>query len=468
MSALLAFKHPVRACAALLPLAGCLPLRVPEPGERPQGRPSLAIASAPAPEFTDSLVLAGAASPGTAVPGDLQILVAQTLERNPGLRAAWLEYEAALQRIPQVTALEDPEIQLMGMVNENDIGRGPRRFEIGLMQRFPWFDVLSLQGQAAFQEALEKQAQYLTQVLDTVRQVQGLWWELAFQAARREIAREEQGLLAGIAEVAASVASTGSGPLGDVVAAEAEAARIQEEIINVDQRIATVTAEINALRDAPPGMPAGVPALSQAALALVEADVESLLASAEALRPELAQLRHRIERQERERTLAQRRGYPQFSVGVEDGFIGSFDESMPEDETFEVVVGATIPLWRRAYRAGVAESERDLEASRAMLRETINRVAREIQAAQFARQEALALMELTADELIPLAQARLEFARSSFSTGESTLIDLLDAERVLVRLRLTHEQARRDHLLALADLERAVGAALVPAGGGVR
>ncbi|NUP90155.1 MAG: TolC family protein [Candidatus Sumerlaeia bacterium] len=435
-------------------------MRAPEPGERPVGRPSLAIASAPAPEFTDSLVLAGAVSPGTAAPGDLQALVAQTLERNPGLRAAWLEYEAALQRIPQVTALGDPEIQLMGMVNENDIGRGPRRFEIGLMQRFPWFDVLSLQGQVAFHEALEKQAQYLTQVLDTVRQVQGLWWELAFQAARREIAREEQEILGGIAEIASSTAATGTGPLADIVGAETEEAQIEEELINVEQRVATLTAEINELRDVPPGTSVGEPSLSDASLALVDADVEALLASAELMRPEVTEIRHRIERQLRERSLARRRGYPQFMVGVEDAFIGSRDESMPEDENFEVVLGATIPLWRSAYRAGVAESQRNLDASHAMLRETSNRVAQEVQSAHFARQEALDLMDLYAGVLIPQAETRLEFAQSAFSTGESSLVELLDAERVLVRLRLAHEQARRDYLLALADLERAVGAAL--------
>ena len=131
------------------------------------------------------------------------------------------------------------------------------------------------------------------------------------------------------------------------------------------------------------------------------------------------------------------------------------------NDAFNVVVGATIPIWVRAYRAAVAEVDRAAEATTLRLRDAENQVAQEIHLALVRMREARDLMELQATALIPQAEQTLAATEAAFRTGQTTMLDLIDAERVLLRLRSAHERARRDHLLALADLERAVGAALV-------
>jgi outer membrane protein TolC len=46
---------------------------------------------------------------------------------------------------------------------------------------------------------------------------------------------------------------------------------------------------------------------------------------------------------------------------------------------------------------------------------------------------------------------------AAYQTGQVGILDLLDAERVLLDVRLMHERHNADYLVALANLERAVG-----------
>jgi outer membrane protein TolC len=64
---------------------------------------------------------------------------------NPGLKAAFLKWEAALEKIPQATALPDPHFTygyfIQEMMNQHE--------SFALEQTFPWFGKLALQGDAA-------------------------------------------------------------------------------------------------------------------------------------------------------------------------------------------------------------------------------------------------------------------------------------------------------------------------------
>jgi outer membrane protein TolC len=464
-------RPTIRTCLIALsaaPLAGCLPARAPEAGERVLVRGEAPIAARRAPNWAESMTVpptAAAPSGDPATPSAaLESLLDETLMANPALRASWSEFEAALQRIPQVTALSEPQITTAVFLEEVQTRTGPQDFILGLQQRFPWFGVLDLRGQAAWEMAQEKLQRHLGAILGTVRRAQGLWWQIAYQGAAREIALEELTLLEGFSEIAASRYATGVGPQQAVLKAEVEISRVQEQLINIDERISTLTSEVNALRDRSPQTRLDVPPLSAVPLHMFDYDVVALVASAESLRPEIAELSHRLERFERERRLARTKYFPKFMVGANWIGIGSRpDDADPRgegDDAVNVVLGATIPVWWRAYRAAVTEAERSMAATEDRLRDAENRVASEIHTAHFAMTEALDLMELYATALIPQAEQTLHATEAGFSTGQMSFLDLIDAERVLLRLRLAHERARRDYLLAVADLERSVGAAL--------
>ena len=61
------------------------------------------------------------------------------------------------------------------------------------------------------------------------------------------------------------------------------------------------------------------------------------------------------------------------------------------------------------------------------------------------------------DSLLPLAQETFDTSRSEYISGKGSFIDLLDAERTLLKVKLNYIKKQLDYRLALADLERVVG-----------
>ncbi|MDY0040341.1 MAG: TolC family protein, partial [Desulforhabdus sp.] len=61
---------------------------------------------------------------------------------NAGLKAAFLRWQAALEKIPQVTALPDPRFSYGYYIQSVETRVGPQNNRFGLLQTFPWFGKL--------------------------------------------------------------------------------------------------------------------------------------------------------------------------------------------------------------------------------------------------------------------------------------------------------------------------------------
>ena len=63
-------------------------------------------------------------------------------KNNPSVLQKFSEYQAALQKIPQVGSLSDPELSLGVFLTPMELVGGNQVADIRLMQMFPWFGVL--------------------------------------------------------------------------------------------------------------------------------------------------------------------------------------------------------------------------------------------------------------------------------------------------------------------------------------
>jgi outer membrane protein TolC len=60
-------------------------------------------------------------------------------QNNPGVKAGFLAYQAALQKLPQAGAYQDPQLEMGFFLRPMDIVDGRQVGQIQLMQMFPWF-----------------------------------------------------------------------------------------------------------------------------------------------------------------------------------------------------------------------------------------------------------------------------------------------------------------------------------------
>src|SRR3989339_760884 len=65
-------------------------------------------------------------------------------ENNPNLKATFLKYQAALERIPQVGALPDPQLSFSIFIQPMERFAGNQVGSISIMQMFPWMAPLKL------------------------------------------------------------------------------------------------------------------------------------------------------------------------------------------------------------------------------------------------------------------------------------------------------------------------------------
>lgn len=59
--------------------------------------------------------------------------------------------------------------------------------------------------------------------------------------------------------------------------------------------------------------------------------------------------------------------------------------------------------------------------------------------------------------LIPQAGQSLKSAEAGYITGNVSFLDLLDAQRILLKIQFGYWKAYTDYLKRIADIERAVG-----------
>jgi cobalt-zinc-cadmium efflux system outer membrane protein len=79
---------------------------------------------------------------------------------NAGLKAAFEEWKAALEQIPQAKALLDPRFTYGFFIEAVETRVGPQRQRFSLLQTFPWFGKIAARTDVAAAAAKAAQQRY--------------------------------------------------------------------------------------------------------------------------------------------------------------------------------------------------------------------------------------------------------------------------------------------------------------------
>ncbi|PKV75189.1 TolC family protein [Pontibacter ramchanderi] len=118
--------------------------------------------------------------------GALPLVQAQTLEEylieagenSPSLKARYAEYQAALQRAPQVGALPDPEASFNFFLQPMERYMGNQVGDMSVMQMFPWFGSNQAARDEANYMAQMKFASFIEAKINLYHEVRTVWYQL--------------------------------------------------------------------------------------------------------------------------------------------------------------------------------------------------------------------------------------------------------------------------------------------------
>ena len=382
----------------------------------------------------------------------LSDVTAIALQGRAEITAANARADALAQRPAIVSSLEDPMVSVSvdhypftGMMD------GGRRYDrsISVEQKFPLSRILSHRRSAALADAERARALAGVTELDVVLSAQRSFFMLLERRRMRPVIDEQISLASLLVDVAASRYASGTGAQADILRAEAEVARLKSKRQALDAQIRGAEAMLNAGLGRP--VDVVIPELHYLPSLAEPASIAEVLELAAETRPELDAGAAEVQRANAE-TQAMRSMYKPMAT-VRAGYA----ETMAEGPGAMLMVGLSVPIWRRRLSSGVAEAQAmqrmadaDLEAMRRM-------VAGE---ALVAREEVIAAriqVNLLRQDVLPRAQLAIDAALGGYSSGQGSLIAVIEAARALWEAQ--GEQVMAESALgeAWSRLDRATG-----------
>jgi outer membrane protein TolC len=375
---------------------------------------------------------------------------------NPGLEAAFNRWKAALEMIPQAVALPDPQFTFKGFVVAQAMRDGDMRFMYELSQTFPWFGKLQLKGDVAAQEARGAFHRYEAARLDLFARVKDAYYEYVYLVRAADITDENLQRVKLIEEVARSKYQTATGSQPDIIRAQVELGKMENDLRSMRDMQAPVAAKLNAALNRPADAP--LPRSAPPAAAAAPISEEQLLAWMEDSNPELKAMDADIAKERKAAELAGKDYFPDVMVGVEyDQMARSPDVSMSPTNPIAVMVSVNIPLWWEKYAAGVREAQARRLSAIGDKKEKANSLAADVKMESYNFRNAERKIGLYRDTLLPRAQQALKSTQASYQTGSAVFSDLIDTQRTLLEFQLNYERALADRQQALARLEALVG-----------
>ena len=378
--------------------------------------------------------------------------------RNAGLRAAFEEWKAALEQVPQAKALPDPTFTY-GYFAE----RGDTRQQVGIMQTFPWFGKIEARTDAAAAAARAAQRRYENRRLELIYEVKNVFYEYAYLAEAIRIAGDSVELMRHFEEVARAKYITAAATHPDIIRAQIEVARLQDELVALerlrDPTVARINAVLNRPADASLPWPQVEPARS------IEVDRAGLIALLKERNPQLQAMGFDVERSQKEVDLARRGFYPDIGVGVE--WMDMDEDAMADgDANDEVLVGVelNLPIWRRSYRAGEQQARAAARRTRHEKRQLENDLVSRVERVLYEFEDSGRKMKLYGDVLVPKAEELVGASETAYMATTVDFLSLIDAQQTLLQYQLRFGRAKADNQQRLAELEMLVGDGLVPSG----
>ncbi len=275
-------------------------------------------------------------------------------------------------------------------------------------------------------------------------QVLKAYIDYALMAEQIRVQQENTALLKLLNDTAAGRLQAG-GAQQDLLRTDIELHMGQNMLATMQSQLPGMRAMLNAMLARPTD--AALPSPTSIPERPVLAGDATILAIGVAANPELKALAYEVQGRGDAIERARMEYLP--DINPMAGFTGSISQMLGA----EIMLPTAIPK----IRGMVTEARADLARMQAMERQTRADRAAQYVAALYAMRNAERQVKLFETQILPAARQVLENARQSYTAGTGGYLDLIDAQRTLLDVRLTIAEAKAAREKSLADLEALAG-----------
>jgi outer membrane protein TolC len=436
-------------------------------------------------------------------------------KNNPAVLQKFSEYQAALQKVPQVGSLPNPEISMGVFLSPMELVSGNQAADIRLMQMFPWFGVLKNAKDEMSLMAKAKYESFRDVKLQVFYDVQRTWYELykvqqniriseknieilntldrlllvKYKATPTESDNSSSSIgniLTGNAQNLTSVssgmqnmggnsgnnsgtslnqpssamqsnsmgASSGSFGLADLYRIQIEIGELENNIALLRNQQNVILARFNNYLNRPVQSAVFIPDTLEAdTLDVSFSEVsDSMLSN----NPMLEMLQYEQQSLEARKKMVTRMGYPMVGLGLDYSLINKSEmstSSMNGKDMIMPMVTVTLPIYRKKYKAMQTEADLLKSANEQGYQATANLLQTEYYEALQLYQDAQRRIKLYENQN-QLAMKSLDIMIKSFSASGSGLTDILQIRQQMLDYEFKQVEAVADYNTAVAWLKR--------------
>jgi outer membrane protein TolC len=268
--------------------------------------------------------------------------------------------------------------------------------------------------------------------------------DLALTQEKIRIQQDNVSLLKLLSDSAENRVQAG-GPQQDLLKAQIAHHLAENELANLESEGNTTRAMLNAMLARDPQAPLQIKALPEARP--VPLSDAQLIAAGVDKNPELAGLASQVAGREDALELARLAYLPDINPAA--GFTGTVSQFLGAT----IMLPTTIPM----IRGQIEESRAMLRAAEAMAKQSQRDRSAGFVADLYVMRNAERQASFFDQRIIPAAQQALDSSRQAYAAGTVGFVELVDAQRTLLDVRLMVAEARIEREKRLADMEALAG-----------
>ena len=371
---------------------------------------------------------------------------------QPQVRTSELRLDARREIADAADELPDPRLRA-GIQNlpvsgpaAFDLGRQlPTQIQVGIEQEIP--NLAKRRARSGMADAdIDFAAAQLIQTRYRVCVNAGkAWISLAYAQRALTVADDALAEIGGLVPLARSSVAAGS-------ARPAESLEIRRAVLEVEDMRTRIEADREAAQAMLSRYTALTNAIATGTTPSPDLDPEGLRAMLQS-NPELVVALAQVRQAEARSDLARSERRPDFGVNV------SYGRRDPDFGDVVSVMGSiTLPIFAdRRQNPRVAAADAEAAAAQSARADRLRELEAQFETDLAAWRSTYRQWQRATDELLPLAESRVDLERASFAAGRADLLDIIDAIKTLAMLRVEILQREEASVEAAANLRLTYG-----------
>lgn len=393
---------------------------------------------------------------------NLEELIKELLNNNPELKSLVATINAAQDRIPQASSLDDPRFSLEFSnipIGNPSFSRTPMTgIQIYLRQNIPFPGKLKLKKKIAEAKKDQVQEEHLEKLNQLVAKFKSAYFEYVYINQAIHISHKTIQRLEALSKSLEAKYSAGQVPQQDILKTKVEMSKIRNHLIEQNKLKKILEARLSTLLNRPEKTPLKI-ITSYRSLTKVKYKLDEILEIAKNSRPWLHRSSHQITESEHQHKLAKKELLPDFDFSAAYRVRSdALNEPIRGQDFFSTGVSLNLPIWNmRKQNKKISQTRHEIIAAEQNKQAIEQEVKYQVEKLFLEISQLKEQYWLYHSRIIPESNAALASSKKNYEANEIDYLNVITNELDLFNNQLTLYRYYFEHEKKIAELEMAIG-----------